>query len=477
MLDRTDAAVETPTHLSKLFGRDSLYMVLWGVQLLAAAGLTPVITRVMGIGEFGVVASAMALMQVTMVLGGFGLQTAIQRQFARPGGDLDARKLLSVTLLLACAFTAAALLSSSWWSGALGFEGSLTPPRLAIVWAGLSVATSAALALLRSQDRLGAFAAVSLVQSVVAEAASLGFVAVLEPTSSHFLVGRVLAQLAATVLALLMVRPRSFGPGDRTMARSALRYSLPLVPAALSSFVLTTADRLIIQSMMDNDAVARYQVAYNIASVPILLLSVLQAAWLPRFFSVPDAQDRAALVALTRNTLYRLLVPAVLGLAVGAPLVIRLWAPPNYEPGKLSLVASLVIITAVPFAAQVVASLHLTTAGRTGTIALAVAVAAGVNVVLNLLLIPHFGLEGSAFSTLAAYAACCLVLQTSVRRTGSIPSSPLSLRIALALACLASIAVTLLPYNPVVLLLRAVGAAVCVVVFVHLVVSTRRQLI
>ena len=453
------------SQLSRLFGRDSLYMVIWALQLLCAACLTPVITRVLGVAEFGVVASAIAVMEVLFVLGGLGLDTAVQRQFALAADALDARRLLGLTVVLAAVFTALMSGSLRWWSAPLGFGNHTTALHLAVVWAGLCAVTSAALALLRSQDRLAGFVTVGLMQSVVAEAASLFLVMGHAPTATSFLQGRVIAQLGATITALVLARPTVLTLAHMSMAASALRYALPLVPASLGSFVLTTADRLIVQGSMGNVAVARYQVAYNIAAVPLLLLSVLQSVWLPRFFAVDGGQERQTLLVDTRQMLYRLLAPGVLGFAISAPLILRIWAPPEYEPEGLTWVVSVIVVTAVPFAAQVLISLRLTTEGRTGTLAMATAAAAVSNVALNFLLIPVLGLCGSAVATLLSYGVLYAVLHMSARRLDRVSALQWRIRVQLAGAGVVAVMSAALPIVGVAVAVRVAAVAACLAWF------------
>jgi O-antigen/teichoic acid export membrane protein len=393
-------------------------MVLWAVQLVLAAGLTPVITRVIRISEFGTVAAATAVMQIVIIVAAAGLPTAIQRQFHLGGDDGGARKVLTATIGAAVVCTGLLLLSEPIWGSSLGFGRDPSALLLSILWAGESAVTMACLALLRSQDRLIAFCLVSLFQSIGAEASSLAFVLAHDPTADAFLTGRVVAQSIAMVLALAAVPPRWIRAADLRLIVGALRYCLPLVPAALSVFVLTTSDRLIVQRLMGNDAVAQYQVAYNVASILIILLAVLQTAWLPRFFDISAEESAAATFADARDMLYRLVGPAVIGFAAGAPLILRIWAPAAYDPQSLSLVVALVVLTTIPCAAQVLLSLRLTTEGRTGALAVASAVAALVNIAMNLLLIPLIGLTGSALATLIAYVAQYAVSALSARRIG-----------------------------------------------------------
>lgn len=461
----TDTLPPERSQLAQLFGRDSLYMVLWGVQLACAAALTPIITRTVGIGEFGTVASAIAVNQVLVVLSGFGLQTAIQRQHSRAGGEHAARKLLTAAIVLSGAFSLLAGATIAWWGGPLGFADGTAELRTSVAWAGLSAITVASLGLLRSQDRLYAFATVSLLQSVCAEAASLAFVLLTHPTAEQFLLGRVLAQAAAALVALLLAPPARLSPGDRRLVVEALGYCLPLVPAALSAFVLSGADRLIIQSLLGSGEVARYQVAYNIASVPMLLLVVLQQAWLPRFFSVATGPGRIALIAQTREALCRVLVPVVVGAAAGTPLLLRVWAPASYDTDGLALAATVVAIAAVPYAQHVMLGACLTTEGHTRVIAGCVGTAAVLNFLLNLLLVPPLGVAGSAGATLTAYLLVSLFLGAHTRRRLGFPALRGWTSVQLLAAAGLALLTTLLPPTTPGLWLRFLITATCLVLF------------
>jgi O-antigen/teichoic acid export membrane protein len=275
---------------------------------------------------------------------------------------------------------------------------------------------------LRSEDRLAAFCTVSLLQSVVAEATSLLLVIGVEPTATMFLLGQLGVQLVAMMVALVMTLPRIPLPRDRAMLRRALAFGLPLVPAVLSTFVLHSADRLMIQAELGSTAVARYQVAYNVGALPMLLLGVLNTSWMPRIFSFRESHERAAVIAASRDMLYRLLMPVLIGLAAGAPLVLRIWAPPEYEPETLLMVNAIVLASAVPYTAGLSATRTLMAEGRTGYVALAQGIAGTTNVGLNLALIPLLGLPGSAAATLLSLSILHLLMvrraQALMRVTG-----------------------------------------------------------
>ncbi len=444
--------------VGRLFGRDSVYMLVWGLQLFLAAAMTPFITRAVGVGEFGEIASAIAVMQVLFGLAGLGLQTAIQRVYARRG-TADARRLLTLSVLVAVLVTAAADLTGAVWSRLLGFDAYETTLRLAVLWAGASAVTHAALGLLRSLDRLAAFTGVGLMQSVVAEAASLVLILAVRPTPLMFVLGRVLAQLAAVALALSVARLRRLRRADRALVLAGLAYALPLVPAELSTFVMNTADRLIVRHELGLDEVARYQLVYNLGSIPATLITLLNVAWMPRIFALAAGRERSGVLAASRDALYRLLMPVMIGLSLGMPILLRIWAPAQYRPDELLMTAAVVILQVVPYTAALSATRGLLAAGRSGAVAVAAEAGAVANFELNLLHVPGIGLLGAAAATTGAFAVMHGVLVARSRAVAPVPR-PSPARLArLALAIAATLLVAGLPTDPMFLVVRGVLAA------------------
>jgi O-antigen/teichoic acid export membrane protein len=229
-----------------------------------------------------------------------------------------------------------------------------------------------------------------------------------------------------------------------------------------------------IQGALGQAEVARYQVAYNIGSLPMLALGALTTVWLPRFFAVSDEHQRGAVLVASRAALQRLLAPVLVGMALASPIVLQIWAPPAFRPIDLMLVTAIIVVSAVPFTAVQSATRDLLTQGRTRAVAASTLVAAGANIGLNLVLIPAWGIDGAALATLLAYAAQHgLLLAATGRRSG--PGSPRKPMIELAAASVTAFAVLLLPTGSGGLVLRAVVAVICLAWFGWLVRSLARQ--
>jgi O-antigen/teichoic acid export membrane protein len=325
--------------------------------------------------------------------------------------------------------------------------------------------SNAALALLRSRDNLVAFATVSLLQSVVAEALALLCVLLVRRTAADYVLGKLLAQAAAVVVGLAVIRPLRLREWDVGVVGGALRFAIPLVPATLAAFVLDASDRLVLQHDLGWAPVARYTVAENIGSIPIIALTALNTVWMPRVFALADARIRNSVLAQSRDALYALLIPVVAGLGIGAPVLLRIWAPPSYSPNSLPVIVTIVATTSFMVAGGMAHTRTLLAGGRTAPVALATGSAAIANLALNILLVPHLGIDGSALATLLSYGLLQALLAANARGVARLrrPSPRLVLGILGAVA--AAFSAALLPISFGFLVIRAVLASGCLAVF------------
>jgi O-antigen/teichoic acid export membrane protein len=125
-----------------LFGRDSAYIALWGLQLFLAAAFTPITTRLLGPKHYGGVAVSIAIMQVLTCIASLSLQTAVQRQFAA-SGERDARRLITLAAIAAAVVFVAADATGPVWAAALGIGHYSGAARYAVMWAACSAHPSA----------------------------------------------------------------------------------------------------------------------------------------------------------------------------------------------------------------------------------------------------------------------------------------------------------------------------------------------
>jgi O-antigen/teichoic acid export membrane protein len=182
------------------------------------------------------------------------------------------------------------------------------------------------------------------------------------------------------------------------------------VPHAAAQQVIAVGDKFILKWFVSMDNVGVYSMAVSFGLTQKLFLSAFESAWAPFYYATikePDAPrvfrtvttyGIAVLVLLTAG------LSAVGGDAVRAMTHGFLLAP---DDPRWTIVSSVITWTAIGVLFQgvyLLTSIGLNITKRTQYYPVATMTAAAVNLGLNLLMIPRFGLLAAAWANGAAYA-------------------------------------------------------------------------
>jgi O-antigen/teichoic acid export membrane protein len=443
----------TSSPLRAMFTRDFVYLGVSALQVVLAALITPVLTRLVGVGEFGQVALAIVVAQLLGVTFSLGLPFAAQRVFVGEDGDRRSRGVLAISTVLAVTAALALVLAAPAWGPAVGLD-QVIDARLAALWAASFALSLTSLAMLRSRDRLKMAIFVACLQSLGAQATGLALLHWWTPTVTSYLCGLNIGQGAAAAAGLLTLTPDWSALAAVRRYGGIFLFALPMVPQQLSGWVLGVGDRVVVRHVLGSAAVGRYSVAYNVGSLGFMLLVFVNQAWEPRIYAVADRVARSRLLASSRDMMNLLLIPVVCGLAAGAPVVLRVWVPQSFHPAELTPIVAIVATCTFPFG-QFVANLRaLMSEGKTGRAAAATLVAAAVNVGLNVVMVPFIGITGSAIATVLSYALCARLTRPPVRFGLQVPGPSVQLRALIGGAVALTLVLGILPTSPMWLVAR-----------------------
>ena len=465
-VDGRDAETHRQASGSTLFGRGLLYVVVSGMQLVSSAFASPVLAHVLGDpAQLGTLALAISLHQLLMAVVLMGLDHAVVLRHAQDGHDREARRLATAALLAATLATTLVWLTSIWWAPVMGFTDR--PVLLiTILWTVPTAGVLVALGLLLAADRLRAFSVVTLLSAVGGQV--LGVVLVLShfapagPTGvARYTVGLLVADGVGAVIGLALTRPRFRRALAWSTLAPALAFGTPLVLNSLSGFVLNAGDRIVLQRISGPAEVGRYQIAYTLGYVATQIIGLMSATWTPRFAAVADRAVRWVLIGASRDTIYRLLSPVVLGVVLGAPVVLRVIAPASFRPEGLLAVVFFVVLSAYAGAAGSATGRMLVTEQRTRALAVSSVGAAALNVGLNLLTVPLWGALGAAVSTLVAFSAQSAAQRWCTRGLGPFPRAGRRLHAEIGIVVVLAGLTVLLPQDTVTNVVRFGFALAC----------------
>lgn len=371
--------------------------------------LLPLYTHFLTSAEFGGLVVLQAYTLLLVVLGPLQLPNAIFREYAECADDMARQRVLMSTIgattIIISAFAAAFMFQVV--SRRESFLPSLPGTRLALALAMLSgfmqiVMTVPQFYLVARQQA----ARSALIGSVAAGATALWVAAeftVYGGSVAGALRADVFGGTVAFGVAMLLTR-RAYGiVYDVTLLGRCLRYSIPLLPHSLGGYLFSYSDRLILQRYVPAASIAVYGVSERVGMLVRVVVNNFITAFSPHYMqtAVRNPKEASAMTARVAPVLMFHLGVVVVGLACLAHLLVRFLAGPQYASA-----APLVPIFGLAFFFRQLYSfstLNLFLERRTERIAAVTLTAGVINVLLNLLLVPHYGIVAAAVVTLVSF--------------------------------------------------------------------------
>lgn len=264
-----------------------------------------------------------------------------------------------------------------------------------------------------------------------------------------FLVGLVFALLVFKPVRGLVSTPA--GVGNRLSAE-LFRYGLPLTLTFLSFIIVGLADRFMIGWLLGASAVAPYAAAYDLVQQLIgAIMNVLFLAAFPMVIQAleVDGDESARIRILTLGrALVSIGLPAVVGLSALSSEISEVLFGEAFRHDAVSimpwLAAAIFIGCFKSYYLDLVFQLRQVTKYQ-GYIAVLMAT---VNVVLNILLLPRYGVIAAAWATVAAFLIGALLSWRIGKTVFSLPSLGQDFLKCVFASAVMVIAVHLLPSSP-----------------------------
>jgi len=219
--------------------------------------------------------------------------------------------------------------------------------------------------------------------------------------------------LIAPLLALPFVLPGEVRLGNRGTWEPArllryARFGYPIAAGLILSLVLASTDRFLLAAFLDEAAVGAYHAGYSIANRTLDVLFIwLGAAGTPALIMALErgGAQRLRTAAREQGAIFILIgLPAAVGVALVATPLSEVLIGEDLR-GAVSQVTPWIALSALLsglcsyyFGQAFVLS------RRTGLLLVTVGVPAIANVILNLILIPRFGVLGAAWATAASFS-------------------------------------------------------------------------
>ena len=405
--------------IKRLARHSAIYGLGGLVSRILAVLLLPLYTSYLTTADYGKIETLVAASTVLVIVLRLGISSAFFRfYFDSPDAEhrvLVVRTSFWFTMASATAGLVAGLVLAGPLAHALRLGGDAGLVRAAAVglWAQMT-------SLFRVEERSVAFVLASLANVLITVGATVVLVVIAHKGPLGVLVGNFTGTLCVYAVLVAYRRYQLGLQFDRKLFRAMNKFGMPLVPAALALWAVNFIDRFFVALYKGQSEVGVYSVAVRISSAVVFLLIAFRTAWPAFAYSIED--DREAKRTYAFVLTYLLLAACWLSLALGllSPWLVELLAR---KPGfhRASEAVATLCFAGAAYAGYTVIAIGVGRARRTQFNWIVTGLGAAVNVVLNVILIPPYGMMGAAIATLVAYVVLFGAMMLNAQHVYPVP--------------------------------------------------------
>jgi len=386
--------------------------------------LTPIYTRVLTTGDYGTVDALMMLSSALTTLGALGVPTALPAFYYEPQRQAQQQQILSSAVWVSGGWSL--LLASGVFVGAAQMtQITLNRTDVADLLAWLAIGLPFAVmyqvqtTVLRLQFAVWRANVLALLYLLVFASANLILIVWWRRGSAGVIQAHMVTMVIMGLLGLALA-PGSVRRMPRLdLMRGLVQTGALLVPGSMAAWVLMYQDRLFLVRYVSLEQIGVYAIAVRLASTLSLLVEPFKAAWGPLALSIQQQHDAAQ--AYTRVFIYYCVggLGVALALSLLAPEILCIVTTPAYvEAATYIWLLTLMSLTS---GLQTIMAVGLYIKKQVRHLGWTVVVAAGLNTLLNLLLIPRLGVMGAVIATAIGYLTAPLLTAGVAQRWHPLP--------------------------------------------------------
>lgn len=390
----------------KQLGKESLiYGLSRVIGRLVGAFLVPIYTRVFIPSDYGIVDLISTYASILSIFIILGLDTAMILFFYGTDDVIDRKIILSTSLfsqlIMSFIILIPTFLFSSNISGLI-FDDPKYSLYLKIIAIDfpLIAFTGFVQDLLRLIRKPWRYLAVSLGSVLSNIVLTVLLVVIFKKGLYGVFISKLIVDALFVIISIYLVRSWIKIHISLYKLRQLLAYGTPLVPASISYWTLNLANRYFLRYYISLSDVGIYSIGSKISSLLGLFTGAFQLAWTPFALSIHRDEDSKKVYANTLTYYFAIMCGVGTGLSIFALEILKILATEPYY--RASIVVPYLVFSVISTGTYYIVSIGLNIAKKTFHIGWTMMVSAGINIALNFILIPKYGIIGASVASCAS---------------------------------------------------------------------------
>lgn len=190
---------------------------------------------------------------------------------------------------------------------------------------------------------------------------------------------------------------------DREVGSIAVKFGFPLIFGSVAMLVLNVSDRYILKFFANYATLGLYDLGYRLAGVlNMFFIMPLSMTLMPIAYKIYNKEGDKRYFSKLMTYFTFVIVWAGLALSLFSQEIIKIFAlNPSYWPAYQ--VVPVIVFSYIFFGMRLISNLGMFLTKNTKYVALITIIAAAINVILNFIFIPKYGMMAAAFTTLVSF--------------------------------------------------------------------------
>lgn len=385
-------------------------MIYQGIMLILPLILSPIVTRRLGETSLGIYTYVTSIAYYFIILADLGIQKHAQRIIANSKNDED--KLRRIFWSLFVLHIIISFISMTLYTI---FVLCFVDENETIYWLQLIYLASALFDITWLFYGLENFKTV-VIKNFIVKMSCFALIILFVKNSNDLMI-YTLIEVAALLFgnllllpsAIRLIKPIKFSKKDLLVHIKPMFY-LSIVVIAVALY--TVFDKTLLGIMTNKENVAFYEYSNKIINIPKAFTSVIGSIIFPRacyLETIGDHKGQTKYAKLSYVLVSMIACPAIFGLiSVGPLFAVEYYGESFKVCGNIIIAMSPLILTIG--LGDIIRSIYLIPKQKDIQFIIIQVVNAMINIVLSIILIPHFGIYGAVLGTIAAEVSCLILV-------------------------------------------------------------------
>ena len=386
-------------------------MVIYGlfevtVGLLAFISI-PIFTRLFLPADYGILSLVTSIMAMFVIFLNLGMDNSVSRYFFEAKDDKERTVIISTGFWFVVIWSVILVIVLFFLSrqfSSLSFKSPSYAALFRLAWPAAALGTTIIYFknIVRFYFKPWKFGIIAIAEGILVLAFTVLFVFNFAGGLFGYFLGIVLGSLLAVLIGINFIKKDLQLVFSFPVIKKLLNYGLPFVPAGIAYWIFSLSDRFMLVRLSSLEQLGLYSVAAKVTFAITLLGRIFGRAWSPHALKMYK-QSPAHKEIFGRMLIYLLFgfSYVAVSMTVFAPELLRIFTVKEYYAAAYAICP--LALGLVAYGLTQITMLGINLVFKTQYISHCSWLAAIVNVALNLLLIPKYGMIGASIATMISY--------------------------------------------------------------------------